>query len=114
MNNHFIPVVSSNIAGYLHLAQQSLLLVTFKSGKVYAYQGVPESVVADFVGASSKGSFFSGNIRNNFPASEIDDDELTVLLGNPAPQPAPRQSRNTGLSWQHLVAANPWLLNATL
>lgn len=58
-----IPVSSSNLAsvGY----QDGILEVAFKSGSVYQYTGVPESVYDALMSAPSHGKFFAAFIRNN-------------------------------------------------
>ncbi|MEA2938039.1 MAG: hypothetical protein QOC56_1543, partial [Alphaproteobacteria bacterium] len=40
------------------------LLVTFVSGKIYAYDGVAERVYAAFLAAPSRGKFFNAHIRD--------------------------------------------------
>ena len=47
------------------------LRVTFTSGDVYDYDGVPPEVEADFRAAFSKGRFFGPNIRDRYPYRRI-------------------------------------------
>lgn len=59
----------------------TMLLIAFKSGGTYAYEGVSSSTVSDFVNALSKGQFFQSNIKNRYVTSKLDDTELETLLG---------------------------------
>jgi lysyl-tRNA synthetase class 2 len=47
------------------------LQITFVSGRVYAYEGVPPRTYAAFTGAPSKGSFFNHHIRDHYRFREI-------------------------------------------
>lgn len=64
-----IPVSLSNLAsvGY----QDGILEVAFKSGSVYQYTGVPESVYEALMSAPSHGKFFAAFIRNNYPYRQV-------------------------------------------
>ncbi len=64
-----IPVSSSNLAsvGY----QDGILEVAFKSGSVYQYTGVSESVYEALMSAPSHGKFFAAFIRNNYPYRQV-------------------------------------------
>ena len=64
-----IPVSSSNLAsvGY----QDGILEVAFKSGSVYQYTGVPESVYEALMSAPSHGKFFAAFICNNYPYRQV-------------------------------------------
>lgn len=64
-----IPVSSSNLAsvGY----QDGILEIAFKSGSVYQYTGVPESVYDALMSAPSHGKFFAAFIRNNYPYRQV-------------------------------------------
>lgn len=44
----------------------TILDITFKTGQVYRYYGVPNDVFNNFINADSKGSFFSEKIRTNY------------------------------------------------
>lgn len=48
------------------------LRVTFTSGDVYDYEGVPPEVVADFRAAFSKGRFFGPNIRDRYAYRKVE------------------------------------------
>jgi hypothetical protein len=47
------------------------LRVTFVSGRIYVYAGVPPGVAAEFEAAESKGRFFNAAIRDRYPFREI-------------------------------------------
>jgi len=47
------------------------LVVTFVTGRVYAYAGVPPDVHNAFRASGSKGRFFNQEIRDNYDCREI-------------------------------------------
>ena len=47
------------------------LVVTFVTGRVYAYAGVPPEVHNAFRASGSKGRFFNQEIRDNYDCREI-------------------------------------------
>lgn len=47
--------------------------ITFKSGKKYAYEGVPQDTILEMLGSDSVGSFFSREIRPNFKGELVED-----------------------------------------
>lgn len=47
------------------------LRVTFVSGDVYDYEGVPPEVAAAFRAAFSKGRFFASDIRDRYPFERV-------------------------------------------
>ncbi len=51
---------------------QRRLRVTFTSGDVYEYDGVPPEVNTAFREAFSKGRFFGPNIRDRYPFRRIE------------------------------------------
>lgn len=71
-----LPVASSTVKsiGYLN----GLLDVEFKSGGVYRYANVPDSVHKAFVGSESIGKAHHATIKGKFPF---------VKLPRPAPPP---------------------------
>jgi hypothetical protein len=82
MHPKMIPVLSSAFSGYLHLSDGTLL-VTFKRGAVYAYDGVPKDVIDGMHSASSKGSYLNAHIvKGNFRHREVTNDELDRLLAD--------------------------------
>jgi hypothetical protein len=60
-----IPVSSSNLSavGY----ESGVLYVSFNSGGLYSYSGVPEAVYRALMAASSHGSYFAAHIKNAYP-----------------------------------------------
>ena len=57
---------SSVIRRFSYDEAQRRLRVTFVSGDVYDYAGVPPDVVEDFRAAFSKGRFFASHIRDRY------------------------------------------------
>ncbi len=49
----------------------ALLQVTFRSGVVYHYFGVPAQTYQDLLRAESKGGYFNSHIRNRFAYTKI-------------------------------------------
>lgn len=47
------------------------LTVTFTTGRVYIYSGVPREVHLAFINASSKGAFFNREIRDRYRYREL-------------------------------------------
>lgn len=64
-----ISVSSSNISsiGY----ENQTLYVSFHSGGLYAYSGVPYSTFNDLLNAPSHGKYFAAHIKNTYPYSRI-------------------------------------------
>lgn len=62
---------SSVIRGFSYDPEHRALTVTFVSGRVYRYEGVPADVVSSFRQAFSKGEFFNARIRDRYATSEI-------------------------------------------
>ncbi|MDC1141530.1 KTSC domain-containing protein [Planctomycetota bacterium] len=58
---NWVEVTSSNIASVAY--ENSILLIKFNSGDVYAYQGVPKSVYDGLLTAESIGSYFHSQVR---------------------------------------------------
>ncbi len=63
---------SSVIRRFSYDEPRRRLRVTFTSGDVYDYDGVPPEVVADFKAAFSKGRFFGPNIRDRFAYRRVE------------------------------------------
>ena len=80
MHASMIQVISSNIDGYRYLRNKQQLLITFKSGASYGYEGVPDSVLAEFEAASSKGTYFNQRIKDQFTTTPLDDRDVANLL----------------------------------
>lgn len=58
-----IPVESSSIASVGYLPGERRMEVEFVTGRLYAYEDVPEPVFRGFLEAESKGRFFSTHVR---------------------------------------------------
>lgn len=66
---NMIPVSSSNISsiGY----ENNTLYVSFHSGGLYLYSGVPESVYRELMSASSHGKYLAAYVKNRYPYKRI-------------------------------------------
>ena len=60
------PVTSSNIASIGYDSDSQTLEIEFHTGAVYQYFGVPSSVHAELMQASSHGKYFSLHIRKQY------------------------------------------------
>jgi hypothetical protein len=60
-------VASSAISSVGYDERSSVLEVEFESGAVYDYFDVPPKVYQDLLKASSKGSFVSQRVRDQYP-----------------------------------------------
>ncbi len=109
MHKSFKAVVSSNIEGYLYRPANDMLLIAFKSGGTYAYEGVSSSTVSDFVNALSKGQFFQSNIKNRYVTSKLDDSELETLLGGDKQTAQQPRRRALGVTLDALIQRHPIL-----
>ena len=61
----FVPVSSSNLSAVSYA--DGVHAIRFKSGGVYRYFGVPETVYRDLLAAPSKGRYFARYIKNIYP-----------------------------------------------
>jgi lysyl-tRNA synthetase class 2 len=62
-----MPAVdSSAILRIRYQPQGETLLVTFITGKTYAYDGVPAPIYDAFLAADSYGQFFNAHIRDRY------------------------------------------------
>jgi KTSC domain len=59
------------------------LVVTFVTGRVYAYADVPPDVHSAFRASGSKGRFFNQEIRDNYDCREIASSDIK---GNAQPR----------------------------
>lgn len=57
------PVSSSNLRAIGYEAQTLTLEVEFLNGGLYSYSGIPSSVYAGLMAASSHGSYFDAHIK---------------------------------------------------
>lgn len=65
-------VNSSNLSEVAYDSQKKELLVVFKSGDPYIYEGVPRSLFDDLLNASSHGSFLNQRIKRSFAFRKLD------------------------------------------
>lgn len=63
------PLTSSNLDSFAYDAAMQRLQIRFKSGRTYAYSGVPPSLVEELASASSPGQFFNSAIKDQFPTA---------------------------------------------
>ena len=62
---------SSVIDDFDYEAESNALTIRFKSGRLYRYRQVPETVVLAFARARSKGAFFNRHIRDRYAVEEL-------------------------------------------
>ena len=60
------PVSSSNIHSVGYDSSSMTLEIEFRSGGVYQYFEVPESVYEELLHASSKGSYFHQHVKDRY------------------------------------------------
>lgn len=65
------PVSSSNLLSVGYDIDTRTLEVEFKSGSVYQYFDVPESVHVELTGAPSVGQYFAANVRNSYRYAQV-------------------------------------------
>lgn len=86
-------VTSSNLDQVGYDAVNRQLIVVFKSGAAYRYDGVPHELYEALLQAASKGKFFSARVRKAFPFTRLD----AQALGEAA-----QRVRLARLDWQAL------------
>lgn len=64
-----VNVSSSNIKSIGYLL--SVLEIEFKNRSIYQYRNVPENIYRSLMSSSSKGTYFSENIKDNYSCSKI-------------------------------------------
>jgi hypothetical protein len=64
-------VSSSNLSQVCYDAPTATLDISFHSGGVYRYVGVPQGVYAGLVSAVSHGSYFARHIKNRYPCHRL-------------------------------------------
>ena len=57
---------SAVISAFRYLAEREELEITFRSGRMYAYQDVPPDTARAMKAAFSKGEFFNADIRERY------------------------------------------------
>lgn len=70
MKETFLPD-SSNLAQVDYDGDQQTLVVTFKTGNIYEYKNVPESVYLSLQRAPSPGSYFYRNVRSSYVGTQV-------------------------------------------
>lgn len=68
---HHTPVSSSNLDSVGYDPDTQTLEVSFKSGGLYSYAGVPQSVYDGLMAADSHGGYFWANIRDQYPTTKL-------------------------------------------
>lgn len=64
---------SSVISHFSYDVKSHQLVITFRTGMVYAYQKVPLAVFKMLKAAGSKGRYFNHHIKDKFAFSKLDD-----------------------------------------
>ena len=64
-------VSSTNVSSVGYDASSSTLEVTFHSGDTYQYYGVPASVHAGLMRASSKGSYLASYVKGRYQYRQV-------------------------------------------
>lgn len=62
---------SSNVKAVAYEEDTSQLLVSFKSGHTYAYDGVPNGLIDDLLNADSVGKYLNENIKGVYQEKKI-------------------------------------------
>ena len=73
-HKHYMPsylVISSNLHGVDYEPWSATLTITFLSGWVYEYYGVPASVVEGLIRADSPGRYHHEHIKNHYSYQRI-------------------------------------------
>lgn len=65
------PVKSSFLASIDYDEETSTLIVAFRSGALYTYDGVPPEEYHKLMGAESVGRYFQGYIKPIYPATLV-------------------------------------------
>jgi len=66
-----IPVSSSNLSAVGYDSSTHVLYVSFHSGSMYAYNGVPQEIYNGLMAAPSKGKYHAAYIKNSFAYRRI-------------------------------------------
>ena len=69
---HLQTVTSSNLDQVGYDAARRQLVVVFRSGEAYRYDGVPPELYERLLQADSKGKFFVAHVRQAFPFIRLD------------------------------------------
>lgn len=114
MHPKMIPVLSSQIEGIQYLKSDHVLLITFLSGKTYAYDDVPEDIFAGFQTAPSKGKYLNAVVKQGgFEFRIVSEFELDVMLANAGfGRPKARSKKPPSVRMDELVLRYPFLRHA--
>jgi hypothetical protein len=58
--------VASSVLASVQYSIDATLVLQFRSGAIYRYFAVPETVFQALIAAESKGTYFNRNLRNRF------------------------------------------------
>lgn len=67
----WVEVKSKNLSAIGYNAATQTAGAKFVKGGTYHYSGVPESVYDSWEAASSKGAYFSQNIKDKYPSTKV-------------------------------------------
>jgi len=67
------PVDSSVLSAIRFHEDRNILEVRFRSGRIYLYSGVPQSVYEELLAAPSLGGYFNRVIRPRYAAMRVED-----------------------------------------
>ena len=70
-DNYFFSPASSFIVGANYSPATKVLQVKFKNGDTFNYGDVDEGVWTGFQAAPSKGVYFHGLIKDNYPNEQV-------------------------------------------
>ncbi len=68
-------MVSSMIKNIAYHYQQEVLEVTFQTGQIYAYFGVPHEIYYELMLADSKGRYMHDYILNHYDSAPVSQNE---------------------------------------
>ena len=71
METEVIKVESSTIDEIYYNLLERKLIVTFKNGSKYQYDGVSEDVFKELISAESVCKYFTANIRNKYTTTKL-------------------------------------------
>jgi hypothetical protein len=66
-----VPVDSTLLLWVAYSPEQHRLRLKFRSGEIYDYAQVPQTIYQDLLTADSKGRYFNHHIRDAFPTQRL-------------------------------------------
>jgi lysyl-tRNA synthetase class 2 len=63
--------VQSSVLASLRYSIEATLELEFRTGAIYRYVAVPDTVVHGLLAADSKGAYFNRHIRNHFRSQRV-------------------------------------------